>query len=293
MARTIIEAFRTFKSNLEITGLQGTTVSARQQSVRDAVAKDLDVIDSFLSGSYSRQTLIAPLKQADIDIIVLLDPKYYHNYNGQNGGQAGLLDLLKRALKKTYPSTPDISRNGQAVTIQFTDFVIDVVPGFNRQGGGYIIPNSITQTWLSTDPKKHVEIWSTANQIHNGNLVPLMKMLKAWNRTINTFYQSFHLETMALQILNNVTITDFPSGARYFFDKGRDYVTKKNPDPAEYGDDVGGYLNTPDKVKNAVSRFETAYSRAFKAEDLARRDYIADAISTWKMVFGDYFPTYG
>jgi hypothetical protein len=293
MPKTILESFRTFKVNLEITSLQTETVSTRQQNVREAVSKGLDVLDSFLTGSYSRHTLIAPLKQADIDIIVILDSKYFHNYNNQNGGQAGLLDLLKRVLKKTYPTTPDISRNGQAVTIQFTDFAVDVVPAFNRQGGGYLIPNSITQSWLPTDPKQHVQIWSAANQTHAEDFVPLIKMLKAWNRSTSSFLRSFHLETMGLQLLNNVTISDFPSGARYVFDKGREYVTKKNPDPAGYGDDVGAYLNTEDKVKDAVSRFETAYTRAIKAEDLARRGYVSDAVNIWRMVFGDYFPAYG
>lgn len=293
MAKTIPESFQIFKSNLEITDLQAATVSTRQQNVRTAVENGLDVLDSFLSGSYSRHTLIAPLKQADIDIVVVLDPKYYHHYNGQNGGQAGLLDFLKRVLKKTYPTTPDISRNGQAVTIQFTDFVVDVVPAFNRQGGGYLIPNSITQAWLSTDPKKHVQIWSESNKSHNGDLIPLIKMLKAWNRTTSSYFRSFHLETMALQILNNVNISDFPSGARYVFDKGRDYVTKKNPDPAGYGDDVGGYLNTEEKIKNAVNRFETSHTRAVKAEDLALRGHVADAVAMWRKVFGDYFPAYG
>ncbi|MGA2331255.1 MAG: nucleotidyltransferase [Syntrophales bacterium] len=293
MAKTIAESFKIFRTNLEITNLQAATVSTRQQSVRTAVENGLDVLDSFLSGSYIRQTLIAPLNQADIDIIVVLDSKYFRNYNGQNGGQAGLLDLLKRVLKKTYPNTPDISRNGQAVTIQFTDFVVDVVPAFNREGGGYIIPNSVTQTWLSTDPKKHVHIWSEANQSHNGDLVPLMKMLKAWNRTTSMFLRSFHLETMALQILNEVTISNYPSGARYTFHKGTDYIKKKNPDPAGYGDDVGGYLNTDDKIKDAVSRFETAYTRALKAEDLASRGNVIDAIGMWRMVFGNYFPSYG
>jgi hypothetical protein len=59
--------------------------------------------------------------------------------------------LVKRTLRKTYTRTPDISRNGQAVTIRFEDFVVDVGPGFNRKGGGYLIPNSITQSWLDFD----------------------------------------------------------------------------------------------------------------------------------------------
>lgn len=293
MAKTISESFNKLKSNLEITGIQESTMSTRQQNIRDALKNNMDTIDSFLTGSYRRQTMISPLKEADVDIFIILDNKYYYNYNGQNGGQAGLLDLLKRTLKKTYPSTPDISRDGQAVTIQFTDFMVDVVPGFNRQGGGYLIPNSVSQTWLSTDPKAHVTIFSNANSAHNGDLIPLIKMIKRWNRTINNFFNSFHLEVMALQILNNVTITDYSSGMRFFFDKGKDYVKKQNPDPAGYGGDVGSYLNNLDKINNAASRFETAYNRAAKAEEYARNYNIIQAIEMWKLIFGNYFPSYG
>ena len=75
MSKTITESFRTFKVNLEITGLQTEIVSIRQKNVREAVKKDLTVLDSFLTGSYSRDTLIAPLKQTDIDVIIILDSK--------------------------------------------------------------------------------------------------------------------------------------------------------------------------------------------------------------------------
>jgi hypothetical protein len=51
---------------------------------------------------------------------------------------------------KAEPVLTAISRNGQAVTIRFTDFMVDVAPGFHRQGAGFLIPNSITQTWLAT-----------------------------------------------------------------------------------------------------------------------------------------------
>jgi hypothetical protein len=293
LAKTILESFQVLKSNVEITGLQSSIVSTRQQNVRYSFKNEIEILDSFLTGSYSRNTMIAPLKEADIDIFIILQSKYFDQYNGRNGGQAGLLDLIKRILRKTYPKTPDISRSGQAVTIQFTDFMVDVVPAFNRDGGGYLIPTSISQSWISTDPKKHIEVVSNSNKVHNGDLIPLIKMIKGWNRTINDFFRSFHLEVMALQILDNVTISDYPSGARFFFDKGRSYVKQQNPDPAGYGGDVGSYLNTQDKIADAVSRFETAYTRAIKAEDYARRGYIADAVNMWRIIFGNYFPVYG
>jgi hypothetical protein len=237
--------------------------------------------------------MIAPLNEADVDIFIILYNEYFYHYDGKNGGQAGLLDLLKRALKKTYTKTPDISRNGQAVTITFTDFMVDVVPAFDRKGGGYLIPNSISQNWISTDPKKHVEKWTAENQAHNGDLVPLIKMVKRWNKMINNYFMSFHLEVMVLQILYQVKITDFSSGVRYFFDKARNYVTKQNPDPAGYKGDVGAYLNTQQKIDNAVSRIETAYKRALKAEDYADRYKVEDAIDMWRQIFGNYFPSYG
>lgn len=288
MATTINQSFLQFKSNLEITGLQQQTVSTRQQNVRDAVAADLTVLDSFLTGSYRRSTMIAPLKDADIDIFVLLDASYF-----KQDGQAWLLDKVKTTLKKTYPTTPKISRNGQAVTITFTDFTVDVVPAFNRQGGGYLIADSVNGRWIATDPKKHVDIWATANTWHNGDLVPLIKMIKAWNRQHSALLRSFHLEAMILSILTNVTISDYSSGVRFVFDKARQAVKGAIYDPSGYGGNLADYLNTQQKISDVVSRLETAYNRAIEAENLDKQGKTSVAVEKWRMTFGDYFPTYG
>src|SRR3989338_7793620 len=98
MATTIPQSFLKLKQNLEISDLQEATVSTRQKSVRGVIEAGINLIDpySFLTGSYSRQTLIAPLKEADVDIFFVLNPDYYKHYNGQNGSQAWLLDWVKR-----------------------------------------------------------------------------------------------------------------------------------------------------------------------------------------------------
>lgn len=289
MATTILQSFNLFKSNLEITGLQKETVSTRQQNVREAVETELTVLTSFLTGSYSRSTMIAPLSEADVDIFIILDTSYY-----DASGQVNLLERVKRVLKTTYPKTPDISRNGQAVTITFNDFVVDVVPAFHRQGGGYLMPSTYGGgRWIATNPQSHVEISSKANTAHNGDLVPLVKMIKCWNRNISKHFRSFHLEVLAWTIFDNVTINDYPSGIRYFFDKGRNLISKKNPDPTGYNDDVGFYLDNQTKIDEATSRFETAYNRAIKAESFARSGNISDAITEWRKIFGNSFPAYG
>lgn len=288
MATTIKQGFQQLKANLEITELQQQTVSSRQQNIRDAVAADLTVLDTFLTGSYRRSTMIAPLKDADIDVFVVLDVSYFNQ-----DGQAWLLDKVKTTLKRTYPTTPKISRNGQAVTITFTDFTVDVVPAFNRKGGGYLIADSVNVRWIATDPKKHVDIWSTANATHQGNLVPLIKMMKAWNRQNGALLRSFHLESMTLEILDKVTINDFSSGSRFVFDKARQMVKSATYDPSGYDGNLADYLNTQQKISDVVSRLETAYSRAVEAESLERQGKTYLAVDKWRLIFGDYFPAYG
>jgi hypothetical protein len=288
VASTVGQAFREFGRNLEITGLQASTVSTRQQHVREAVEAELTVLDSFLTGSYRRHTMIAPLKEADVDVFVVLDAKYF-----EHGGQAALLDKVRRALLKTYTKSPRISRNGQAVTITFSDFVVDVVPGFYRDGGGFLIPDSVQSRWIATDPKKHVDIWAEANKAHAGDLIPLMKMLKAWNRAHSAVLRSFHLEVLTLQSLEGVTIPSFSAGARYVFDKARDRVCTPSPDPARFTGSVGGYLDTSTKVQAAVERLDAACTKAREAEAYESQGYHRSAIEKWQVVFGDYFPAYG
>ena len=287
MPTTIKQGFEKLRENLEITGLQEETVSTRQQNVRDVVAAGMSVLDSFLTGSYRRSTMIAPLTEADVDVFVVLDPKHY-----SANGQQALLDEVRRVLRKTYTRTPEISPNGQAVTIRFDDFKIDVVPGFNRQGGGFLIPDAQANRWISTDPKKHVELWTASNKIHNGNLVPLIKMIKGWNKTHSTLLRSFHLECMIREILTNITISDFSSGYRYVLNSAKDKVYTPVYDPAGYGGDVGSSMALMDKQAAAVG-LNSACNLALEAERLESAGRTAEAFEKWRKVFSDYFPAYG
>ncbi len=286
MATTIKAGFEQLAANLEITALQSTTTSTRQQNVRDAVAKGLTVIDSFLAGSYARSTMIGPLKDADIDIMVVLNSSYFSQYT-----PATLLEKVRAVLVQTYPTTPKISPNGQAVTITFTDFTVDVVPAFNRQGGGYLIPDSSAGVWIATNPVTHASTLTTQNAAHDGDLVPLIKMLKGWNRSNGSTLVGFYLELMTADILNNVKINDLSSGTRYVFDKGREKIKFKQIDPAGYGGQVNGLRSGT--VEQAVARFTTAHDRAVKAEGFAAANQIRTATDEWRKIFGDYFPAYG
>lgn len=286
MTRTITEGFQKLLSNLEVTELQEATVSTRQKNVRAVVEDGMSVLDTFLTGSYRRNTMIGPLNKADVDIFVVLDPKYYNEYE-----PAGLLDRLKSVLRKTY-TTPTMSRNGQAVTIKFSDFEVDVVPAFNRSGGGYLIPDSERGSWISTDPKQHVAMWATANKAHNGDLVPVIKMVKGWNKPRDLF-RSFHLEVLIKNVLEGVRIDSYPSAARFVFEKMQAKIRVKVPDPAGYSDDVAAYVNSESQMAKLIERLEWARQTAAEAETLEGNGQTIAAYEKWKLIFKDYFPAYG
>ncbi|PXW51602.1 SMODS domain-containing nucleotidyltransferase [Chelatococcus asaccharovorans] len=93
MVRTIADAFRVLRSKLEITDLQEQTVASRQQAIREVLERDFLIKDTFLTGSYRRSTMIRPLKEADVDIFIVLDVKYY-----REDGKKALLESCRLAV---------------------------------------------------------------------------------------------------------------------------------------------------------------------------------------------------
>jgi Second Messenger Oligonucleotide or Dinucleotide Synthetase domain len=287
------QAFGHLRRNLELTGLQEQTVATRQRNVREAVAAQLEVTDAFLTGSYRRHTLIGPLRQADVDVMVVLDRSY------RARGPRAVLDLVRDVLLAEYTRTPKISRNGQAVTITFSDFVIDVVPAFRLPwwswNEGWEICDSSRERWITTNPAKHVDISARANKAHSGNLVPRIKQLKAWNRTVGEPLRSFHLEALAWSVFGTSAFwgvhhkkSDWES-SRFFFDKARSELRRQLGDPAGTGADVGAYLSGA-ALDAAVTKVESAHDRCTRAEQAAKDGKLAAMHDAYKKVFGDAYP---
>jgi hypothetical protein len=87
---------------------------------------------------------------------------------------------------------------------------------------------------------------------------------------------------------------DFPAAVQYVFNKARRYIRYPVYDPAVFNSNVGAYLNTQEKREAVLSRFETAYTRAKKAQELASRGNVQEAFTNWRYIFGDYyFPPFG
>jgi hypothetical protein len=58
---------------------------------------------------------------------------------------------------------------------------------------------------------------------------------------------------------------------------------------------ISGYIpacSTDTKKKDALSKLETALTRAENAREAARKENVSDAFDWWRLVYNHQFPTY-
>ena len=278
------DAFLKLKSNLEITQTEQDTAVRRHTMIRDYVTSQWDLIDDFLTGSYRRDTKTKKLK--DIDIFVVIDP---------DGAQAGyrarppgdVLDALESLLAERWPGA---ARDGMAVVITYgTDdevMSINVVPAFDRKGGGYFIPDPAASSWIATNPKRHHELSTAKNAECDGKFVPFVKMIKGINRELGEpVSPSFLLEVMA-HALVKAPFGRYQDETVLFLATAAEHIDERWDDPAGLGGDVNTVMSTGQKLA-AAAALRGAQEIAERAVDLEDDGQEHAAYEEWKKLFGN------
>ncbi len=76
---SVQDAFRKFKSNLELTQGEQDDASRRQQEIREAMDEAFAIEDDFLTGSYKRWTKTKPLQDVDIFCVLKDNERHYRD----------------------------------------------------------------------------------------------------------------------------------------------------------------------------------------------------------------------
>ena len=111
MTLTIDEAFRKFKSRLELNQREQDNASARHKEVREYLYTKFDIEGDFLTGSYARYTKTKPLKDIDIFFPMKQSERHY-----RNKAAGVVLDDYKTALVDKYGCAA-VRRQSRSVTI--------------------------------------------------------------------------------------------------------------------------------------------------------------------------------
>lgn len=295
MATTIKNAFSEFASNLELTDRQANLVSTRRENVVKSLKEVLSLHpeESKVIGSWDRNTLTRYLHECDVDVMVIL------NYGASKKWHSGIgtisaLDEFRSVLVDAYQKTT-MRRDRNCITMQFSEFRLDVVPAFKHDGGYYLIPDSIRLEWVLTDPFAFATKVTTTNKAMGGTYVPLIKMVKAWNRHVQWPIRSFHLECMMLQRYQSYTQGyTYSSMLKVFFESLPSYLAQPAYDPV-MSDRVDTYLdNNATKTRRQVAIEKAQAAAAAAKEALADEEkYPSVAINEWKALLGEFFPSYG
>ncbi len=233
------------------------------------------------------------LFEGDVDLMIILHFQDNQEYADSEGAEK-MLNKFKRILDDNYPDT-EKRRDRNCITMQFSEFRLDVVPAFKFDTGDYIIPDSVEEKWLSTNPIEFAKKITEVNKKMDSDFVPLIKMIKAWNRQVGWPIGSFHLEC----IMYNRYCTyqqsyTFDSMIRYFFESLPLYLSTTCYDPVT-GERVDKYLDTG----GSTTLREIAIKKAKKAAEKSQEafeyqiKYPSIAIGEWKALLGDFFPVYG
>ncbi|MDH3292050.1 MAG: hypothetical protein OEQ75_13660 [Gemmatimonadota bacterium] len=287
---TVGEAFREFKSSLELPDSRQKEAASAQEQLRAAIASYLYVPSSFLTGSYSRYTKIDPLN--DIDVFLVRNDRPTElavDGSGVLPGQA--LQEIENAVVQAVRGAR-VQRQSRSVNVHAPgiSFGFDLVPAWLRVPNGYWIPDVDGNHWLATDPKAHAEILTRANAASKGMLKPVIKMVKHWSRNNLDLLRSFHIELICVDIFDRRLIPTYQHGVAIALQQLPVHVTVPMSDPV-YGESrIDRPLSQDERSRllGCLSHDGAAAARALEFE--GRGDHWG-AIREWEGIFMTGFPS--
>lgn len=270
-----------------------TTLCKRLDSTGDETF-DGWFFDSFLYGSYIRNTAIHPIK--DVDVCLLLD-MVTDDYTPEK-----VVRRLKKVLEDLgYEDKTAYQR--RSIRIDMSGTTMDAVPVVPIEGEDKAlhIPDRKLKEWILTHPKAHMEAATRINKECGGRYIPLVKIVKAWYR-----YQAkekrglerpkpkgFTLEVLVA----NYQDPDAPTYAEAFVNFLQNLMNAcgtllkfgifpQVPDPGLPGECLKVTFE-PDEAKLFAEIVEESLVLAKQA--LAAETY-GESASLWRKVFGNRFP---
>ena len=290
---TVSQAFEKFRKRLELSPTERQDAIRRHTDVRECVGDCFDVDRDFLTGSYARQTKTKPLKDVDIFFCLGEDDSHW-----RDKPPSAVLEAFETCLANKYGAT-NVAPGRRCVTVTFDKrnptvgsegkvLSNDAVPAYDI-GKCYEIPDRDAGKWIKSDPDIHKQLATAKNTEIGGSWVPLVKMLKRWNRsTEGPIKPSFLIEVMALD-LTDPPFTTYPAEVRRFFASALDGVRREWPDPAGLGSPVSDQM-TQQRQEAAVTVLRSAEMSAARAVRLEQQGRNGEALALWRQVMGNYFP---
>jgi hypothetical protein len=290
--QTVAGAFAEFEEALKLDKPQVDAARRRHNEVRDCLTATDLVATSFLQGSFARKTMISPLN--DVDVVLVLPGADEHRLR-RPGGPAQSMEQLKPHLSACFPGIvfDAEKRADHALRLDFTDvdFHIDLVPAFDlhNDNGDVDIADRTRDCWERSNTRELMRVVSERNSTDatNGRFVAQARMVKTFcNGAPDLDVCGLVAESLAFD-----AVTTRMSDGRALlvtFQRGARLTSGTLTDPTGVDDLVAGW--SWERRQAAVSAFDKATRAAAEALALEAAGDEAGAIDIWHRLLGPQFP---
>lgn len=298
---TLIErAFELYLSRITPPPSQMNAAQRSHNALRSFLGRDdyfgTMIVATFLNGSYARKTVIRPIN--DVDIIVVVGAEWIEV------PPANAMESLRRKLAQRYPERRTL-RQRRAVRVTLYDMQLDVLLAVGKDGDSrpLRIPDRNVDRWIQTHPKTQLALTQRLGKRTRGNYVRLVRLVKSWAAArvaAQDRPSSFVLECAAYHIvaqqpaafrsqlgegfialLEGLYSWDFGRANQWLF-RGRPEVA----DPALPNSNVAEEWDA-----EGADRFRQRLALALKrCADLDRSRWEETEVGKWQVIFGEPFP---
>lgn len=286
----IKDDFETFIENLQQTNISDMNVSVGE------IAKKLNnhyynlegdkESHIYIVGSVGRETAIKGV--SDLDLIFDLPNETYKKFdNYKSNGQSALLQEVKGVLTERYPKT-DISGDGQVVVINFTNYTVELVPGFKQSDDSFKYPDTNNGgKWKITKPLAEIDEGIKTAQDTDNNFKYISNMIRAWKNEQGFKFGGLLIDTLVYNFLNDkeeyrkIGYDDYLNMTKDLFD----YLQNEDKDQSYWF-----ALGSNQQVNNCDNgKFVTKAKKAYnKIKDLTE---VSDTLNEkLRELFGNEFP---
>jgi hypothetical protein len=283
--------FRGLLSNIEPSPNAVDKAKKAHEDLREFLKNDEEISkadpDSYLSGSYARDTALNSIK--DVDVILQIDL----DINATAPGVA--IAWVQASLHKYYTNVRPQGRSVHVTTD--SGFDLDIVPSvpISYRGGPVRIPDRDVQRWVATHPKGQIAFGIEKNKATDGYYKHLVKIMKHWRDRLPTESsraKSYILESLVAESLIS-TPQSYGHGAvnilssiysRYapYLKSG---VVPKIPDPGYPSVNVAKRWKFQE-FSDFMSAVHSARETATSALDEEEKD---KSVKLWQKLFGEKF----
>lgn len=288
MPRTIEEGFRDFLGKLTPSDTENEAAKSHRASIQTRLERDFGLRRFVRIGSFGNGTSISGY--SDVDYLASLARDTLTKNSTYSLGK------VRDSLDDRFPYT-GVRVSCPAVVVPFGSAkseTTEVVPAdyLEDSNGHYVydIPDC-NGGWMRASPDAHKAYVADINSKLGGKVKPLIRFIKAWKCFRQVPISSFYLELRAAKYASGEKVIVYDIDVKNVLCALRDGGLADMQDPMG----VSGYIQackSQAAYDDAMSKLNTAATRAEKARECAGKEDISGAFDWWRLLYNDEFPTY-